>query len=267
MLELPERKQLNLPDTDLFPESIYIFNTAVSLEFPDHHHRKAQLCYTEGGATFLDFRDTSYFLPSRHFTFVPAGEEHNIWHKIGPERIYTFYIPVAVLPDQDFYKQIGIYPVMPLLIEMFRYAGKWDGDVFQGTFPFDFVKTLVHLLADSKQESLPFSLPTTTNKKIQEILFYIQHNLDQKLSLETIGKRFGMSARTLSRQFNEHLSTTFFQYLKMARIIRAIEMLLQDELTVSEIAFATGYESISAFSNTFVSLVGTRPSDFRERNR
>jgi transcriptional regulator GlxA family with amidase domain len=47
-------------------------------------------------------------------------------------------------------------------------------------------------------------------------------------------------------------------------MVRAVEMMLQTSLTLSEIAYETGYQSISAFSNTFYQLTKTRPSQFAQ---
>lgn len=45
-------------------------------------------------------------------------------------------------------------------------------------------------------------------------------------------------------------------------MVKAVEMMLQTELTLSEIAYRTGYQSIAAFSNTFYQLTNVRPSQF-----
>jgi len=40
-------------------------------------------------------------------------------------------------------------------------------------------------------------------------------------------------------------------------------MMMNKDMSISEIAFATGYDSISAFSNAFFTIVGKRPSEFK----
>ncbi|MNU11728.1 DNA-binding transcriptional regulator AraC [compost metagenome] len=47
-------------------------------------------------------------------------------------------------------------------------------------------------------------------------------------------------------------------------MIKAMEKLLETDLTISEIAYEVGYNSISSFSNTFYKMVGKRPSEFKE---
>jgi AraC-like DNA-binding protein len=43
-----------------------------------------------------------------------------------------------------------------------------------------------------------------------------------------------------------------------------MEKLLESDLTISEIAYEVGYDSISSFSNTFFKMTGRRPSTFKE---
>lgn len=71
------------------------------------------------------------------------------------------------------------------------------------------------------------------------------------------------SVRSLTRLFKTHLDLSFLQYLKMLRMVKAMELLMETNKNVSEVAFEVGYSSIAAFSNTFQQLVNIRPSDFQ----
>ena len=45
--------------------------------------------------------------------------------------------------------------------------------------------------------------------------------------------------------------------------MKAIEMMLKTDLTLSEVGYCVGYESLPAFSNTFFQLTNLRPSEFK----
>jgi len=87
--------------------------------------------------------------------------------------------------------------------------------------------------------------------------------LHENLSLESTAKLFGMSVRSLTRLFQTKLHITFIQYIKMLRIIRAMELIKTTGLNMTEIAYEVGYSNISAFSNNFLQLTNMRPSEFR----
>ncbi|MDE1191283.1 MAG: AraC family transcriptional regulator [Arachidicoccus sp.] len=262
-----DKSELFIRAIDASHDSIRVLTKGNKIDLPSHTHHKAQFSYAEGDATFIITKDKEFMLPARHYAWIPSGMEHRLLYKYRTHAIYTFYIPQSLLPDTDFYNRIGVYPVTSLLLEMILYSANWTGDILANSLGYEFVSTLVKLLPELHSQSLPFALPTTTNPRMQEILKYIQAHLHVKLTLEFISKKFNYSERTFSRSFQILLGTSFFQYMKMARIIRAMEFLLRTEKSVSEIAFETGYESISAFSNTFHSLAGMRPSDFRALNR
>ena len=76
-----------------------------------------------------------------------------------------------------------------------------------------------------------------------------------------------MSVRSLTRLFQTKLHITFVQYLKMLRIIRAMELIKDTDLNMTQIAYAIGYSNIAAFSNNFQQLTNMRPTEFRLKKR
>ncbi|CAL1518284.1 AraC family transcriptional regulator [Chitinophaga sp. MM2321] len=255
---------LILESVDEIPESAYIWHWKTEHHFPFHKHNKGQLTYVEGGAAFLYTRDKTYFLPARHYMWVPPGVEHYFQHRYPANYVRTIYF----FTDEDdtsdpFYTRTGIYPVNNLLLEMILYTSKWDGNVLPGTKGYRFVKAIKNILPDISEQPLPITLPTTENTRLKPVLKFIQENLAESLTLESVGQEFNYSERTLIRLFRSTMDISFFQYLKLARMIRAMGYLLETDKTISEIAWDTGYNSVSAFSNTFYKLVGKRPSDFQ----
>lgn len=100
-------------------------------------------------------------------------------------------------------------------------------------------------------------------------LFYTKtNNLDVNfglpLSLQHISTAFNLSERSVSRLFQAELQISFLQYLKALRIVKAIELLLKTELSVSEIANKIGYITLGAFSNAFFEFTGMRPLEMRK---
>jgi len=247
------------------PETMYVWHSRFEDRFQDHTHLKGQLTYVEGGIIFLYTKEKSYFLPARHYVWIPAGIEHHLQHRYQSAIVRNIYFDTATDDENPFYKQIGIYPVNNLLLEMFLYSEQWNGNIVPKTKEYDFLNTLKNILPVVSQHPLPISLPTTENQRIRPTLKHIiDHLSEDTLSLERVGKATGFSERTLSRLFQSTLNVSFFQYLKLARMIKAMEKLLETDLTISEIAYAVGYNSISSFSNTFYKMVGKRPSEFKE---
>jgi len=247
------------------PETMYVWHSRFEDRFQDHKHLKGQLTYVEGGIIFLYTREKSYFLPARHYVWIPAGVEHHLQHRYQAAIVRNIYFDTTTDDENPFYKQIGIYPVNNLLLEMFLFSERWNGNILPTSHEYDFLNTLKNILPVVSDNPLPIALPTTENQRLRPVLKHIIENLsDDKLSLETVGKSAGFSERTLSRLFQSAMDISFFQYLKLARMIKAMEKLLETDLTISEIAYEVGYNSISSFSNTFFKMIGKRPSEFKE---
>lgn len=246
------------------PETMYVWHSRFEDRFQDHTHLKGQLTYVEGGIIFLYTKEKSYFLPARHYVWIPAGVEHHLQHRYQAAVVRNIYFDTTTDHENSFYNQIGIYPVNNLLLEMFLFSERWNGNINPNTKEYDFLNTLKNILPVVSEHPLPIALPTTENQRLRPVLKYIIDNLaNDRLSLESVDKATGFSARTLSRLFQAAMDTSFFQYLKLARMIKAMEKLLETDLTISEIAYGVGYNSISSFSNTFDKMVGKRPSEFK----
>jgi len=251
---------------DQHPDSTYLWYSKYGDDLELHVHNKGQLTYVEGGVIFLHTEDQSYFIPARHYAWIPAGVKHRFHHRYQSVKVRTIHFDHRP-SDDDFFKKMGIYPVNNLLLEMLLFAERWNGDVFPGSKAYDFLNTLKNILPLVSKHPLPIALPTTDNTRLRPVLVYIHENIAEDLTLELLGNHFGFSERTLSRMFKTILNMPFYQYLKLARIIRAMERLIKGDISISEVAYSVGYNSISAFSNTFFSIMGQRPTDFQHLNK
>lgn len=62
--------------------------------------------------------------------------------------------------------------------------------------------------------------------------------------------------------FKQELGMTFETYLRVARMIRATELLTRANILVTEVAYSVGYQSLSSFSRTFRKFVGLSPQEY-----
>jgi AraC family transcriptional regulator len=68
----------------------------------------------------------------------------------------------------------------------------------------------------------------------------------------------------LSNLFSSVESTTIEQYFILQKIEKVKELLVYDELSLSEIAFKLGYSSVAHLSNQFKKITGFTPSEFKK---
>jgi AraC-like DNA-binding protein len=53
------------------------------------------------------------------------------------------------------------------------------------------------------------------------------------------------------------------QFLHQARMLRAMELLVEADASITDVAFAVGFNSLSAFAKSFAYFSGQTPSKFR----
>lgn len=253
--------EAHIQTVDKHPETIYVSHRDKE-SFTPHAHSKGQLTYYEGGAAIVSTSHRAYFIPRRHYIWIPAGTVCNFEHRSQVTKSRTVYMNVEQNITNDFYNRIGIYPVNNLLLEMLLYSERWKGNIFPGTEAYQFMRSLFGVLPEVSKHPLPIELPVSDNERLVPVLKYIEGNYASNLTLEDVALHFGFSGRTLNRLFNTSIQITFFQYLKMTRMIKAMELLLMTDKNISEISYSVGYTSISSFSNAFFELAGKRPTFF-----
>ncbi|TWP48299.1 helix-turn-helix transcriptional regulator [Lentzea tibetensis] len=86
----------------------------------------------------------------------------------------------------------------------------------------------------------------------------------QPLDVEALARGVNMSAGHLSRQFKLAYGESPYSYLMTRRIERAMALLRRGDLSVTEVCFAVGCQSLGTFSTRFTELVGMPPSAYRQ---
>jgi AraC-like DNA-binding protein len=93
----------------------------------------------------------------------------------------------------------------------------------------------------------------------------IDREYAQPLDVEALARGVHMSAGHLSREFRRAYGESPYSYLMTRRIERAMALLRQGDLSVTEICFAVGCSSLGTFSTRFTELVGMPPSVYQRR--
>jgi AraC-like DNA-binding protein len=122
------------------------------------------------------------------------------------------------------------------------------------------LKTMELLLAILREDD---HTEANSNDRITELIYgvmgYIQEHYEEDIDEKALAKDFGMSYSYFSRSFKRVTSRTFKNYLNITRIRKAEQLLCRSDLSISEIATACGYNSISYFINVYRTVTGHTP--------
>ena len=91
-------------------------------------------------------------------------------------------------------------------------------------------------------------------------------NYDQLIEPNNISKQLGVSMNHIVRLFKQHYGLTPTQYVTKLRVDKAAELLRQEEVKILEIAYLTGFQSLSNFYRCFKGQVGFTPREYRNNS-
>lgn len=100
--------------------------------------------------------------------------------------------------------------------------------------------------------------------KGDEIIRFLIENYMQKITNQTIARRFHYHPDHINRIVYSYTGMTLKQYIIDLRIRAAIDLLLHTDADISEIAFNVGYENVYYFSRIFKKKTGYAPSYFKQ---
>lgn len=100
------------------------------------------------------------------------------------------------------------------------------------------------------------------NETIEQAETFIQEHFDQDIGVPEIAEAIGLSRSHLMREFKKATGKTVNQYLTHTRVERA-KILLKDQ-SVTDTAFAVGFNDSSYFGTVFKRQVGMAPSQFKQ---
>jgi AraC-like DNA-binding protein len=129
---------------------------------------------------------------------------------------------------------------------------------------FIFLADILNILNDNKNSKRAEHLPSA-HKNFAPVLSYINENYNKITSLEEISDRFYISKFYLCRLFKETTGLTLIQYLNNIKLQNACNMLINTDLSISDIGTACGFNSTMYFCKIFKQALSLTPSEFRKK--
>lgn len=102
-------------------------------------------------------------------------------------------------------------------------------------------------------------------ESLQKVYDYLYRNMKNDISLEDISQYVNLTPAALCRAFKSKTGMTIFQFLNKIRIENVCKLLLYSNLTISQIAYESGFNNMAYFSRRFKDSTNMSPSEYRRQ--
>ncbi|MDI9497934.1 MAG: AraC family transcriptional regulator [Bacillota bacterium] len=287
------------PHADLIPASLYIGPEHGLLRVMRqqdhgrigmHAHEFMELVLIAEGATLHSFDGQTQVMTAGDLFVILPGEQHSYIDTKRTALYNCLFMPgllerhrerLATIPALDFlYRDNGAGPdlhkvrldvvsrqrVTRLLDEMIRESQERRTG-WQTEMEALFLSLLVIYARMAQESRVELEENSAHYRQVMQAVEFIESNYQSDYSMEDVAAAAGLSPSYLTRQFRAYLGSTPIAYARQYRVNRAAELLLETDDSLSTIAAATGYRSLSVFSRQFRQLTGQAPSVFRREGR
>jgi len=255
------QEELNASGIETSPLEAFAYpDTADGITYDWHFHTRHQLLYAFSGTLRVETGSGLFLLPPQRAVWIPAG----VTHRTTLNKVHSgaiFFVPHLV-PTKI--KEVRIISAAPIVREMVQYAMRWtinhdpEDEVANAYF-----KTLGLLCAEWLKEEMPFRLPAAKTQQIARAMDFTLENLSA--TVDEVAKAAALSPRQFRRRFVTETGIAWQEFRLHARMLRAMELLVEPLASVTGAAYAVGFNSLSAFAKAFTLFVGETPSVYRER--
>lgn len=135
----------------------------------------------------------------------------------------------------------------------------YGSDILTRLYLVEFIVYLNKIYLDSDIDSIVGDI--VYNDKISDIIHYINQNLNEDLSLETLASKYYTSKYHLLREFKKHTGYTLHSYIHQKRLISA-KALLREGLSIAEVCQACGFNDYSNFIRVFSKAFNISPKKY-----
>ena len=233
------------------------------VDYDLHFHKNYEIIYVLRGEAMCSVNGKSRVLTEGEFAFCLSNEIHSI-KSIGDSRVW-----VGVF-SEDFIHEFRKYQkgktgngfvfrcsqrLTEYLLENFI-KDKLD-DVFM-------IKACLYAICSEYLSQIELGEPTEKKATLMsDIVEYIEENYKKNITLAEMAEGLGYEYCYFSRIFNKLFAMNFTDYINVYRFNAACEMLTETDMSVTDIAYESGFQSIRSFNSIFKRLSGVTPREYR----
>ena len=258
--------------------------------FPKHIHKSIEIYLIDSGECSMDinnkkftfqkddfiiiypntvhslYLDTENTCAFRHIHFDPVPFSHWL---INQNEFHTLTLMNALIMPYEHYQHLTAdKKISDLIYNIIEETAEEDHLLSTAMANLHLAELTLHLIKRTHPDlSLTADSPSHTPEHIRYVsyvLSYIHENFSKKILIPDIASHLNISSRYLSKIFFHHMNLTILNYINIYRINHAIELMLNTNLTLTNIAELVGLKDSQHFSKLFKNTIGIPPNQYRK---
>lgn len=126
----------------------------------------------------------------------------------------------------------------------------------------NFISGVILSLVDEEKR---LNFQRVTDRNLTKVIEYIDHNLENNITVSQIQGEFGLNKNILSSLFNTNFDMSASKYIINKKLEKASSYLLETDLSVTDVAFKFNFSSASKFSSHFKKKYSLTPLQFKKK--
>ncbi len=253
--------------------------------FPMHWHNYIEIILPLQEGIQYEINGRIYAPQPKDVLFIWSGELHASVYQPQPSHVLMLQFDYSVISNRsDFHDKLYLFHRLhivknsenPELAAALGAKLTTLKKIFFSSENFRDVKMCIELyqffmLLGDHLLSAPFSAPSDikpSNNRITEkmisVCSYLSSHCTENISLESAAEYAGFSKSHFSRIFKEFTANSYTDFITKERLHKAEELLTNSNLSITDAALQSGFNSISTFNRTFKRYKRCSPTEFRD---
>lgn len=226
-----------------------------------HLHEYSELMYVVDGVAEVSINGKPQQVPKRHLLLIPP----NFVHEYACEQTNL----ICAVFSNDLiplvFREIGNRRLIPSPVDVSDMA-----DIFED-LPSADVKNAVllsgylNLICDRvirRSEFAPYQ--SSDSILYQKVISFLSENYTADITLKSVANTFGYNEKYLSHTLHDLTGINFRTLLCLYRIDHAKKLLRDPTVSISQVAFDSGFSAVNTFNRMFKSFTGMTPTAYRK---
>ena len=248
-----------------------------------HYHPEIELIFVNGGAgkrqvgshiSYYNNGDLTLIgsnLPHCGFTDELTGNKNEIVIQMKPEFLGEHFFDIP--------EMINIKNLLQQAKSGITFGGKTKRKIgkkigkMEDQTPFERLLSIIEILNELElatedatvlnAEGFRMEMHVQDNERINYIFNYVKDHFKEHIKLDEIAEKVSMTVPSFCRYFKKITHKTFTKFVNDYRLVHACKLLAEKPISISAIAFESGFNNFSHFNKSFKEFTGKNASDYR----